>query len=89
MLLLSLFVESGQCPGTGLTRADKTSIQLQQFLFGDSQWGAPGFQGREKAPLPPLNATLQTTYVKTKCIHEVGYRVHSLECGLWKLQSLM
>ena len=32
MLLLSLFVETGQCPGAGLTQADKTCIQLNFYL---------------------------------------------------------
>ena len=32
MLLLSLLVETGQCPGTGLTQADKTCIQLNFYL---------------------------------------------------------
>ena len=56
MLLLSLLVEISQHPGAGLTQADKkVTIKL---IFGDSQGGAPGFQGGEKPPLPPLNATL-------------------------------
>ena len=32
MLLLSFFVETGQCPGAGLTQADKTCIQLNFYL---------------------------------------------------------
>ena len=32
MLLLSLLVETGQLPGAGLTRADKTCIQLNFYL---------------------------------------------------------
>ena len=65
MLLLSLLVETGQLPGTGLTQADKTCTYTIKLLFGDSQGRAHGFQGRAhgfqggaKAPLPPINATL-------------------------------
>ena len=44
MLLLSLFVETGQCPGAGLTQADKTCIQLN-FYLEILKGGEPGFQG--------------------------------------------
>ena len=43
-----------------------------KLLFGDSQGGAPGFQG---GPLPPLNATLLTIYKRTVSLR-------SLHCAL-------
>ena len=57
MLLLSLLVETGKLPGTGLPQADKTCIQLNFYL--EILKGAPWFQGVAKAsPASPLNATL-------------------------------
>ena len=63
MLLLSLLVETGQLPGTGLTQADKTCIQLNFYLEilkgfslgfqGFLTWVSLGFQGGAKAPPDP------------------------------------
>ena len=50
--LLSLLVETGQCPGAGLTWADKTCIQLN-FNLEISKGGAPEFQGGQEPPAPP------------------------------------
>ena len=33
------------------------------LLFGDFQGGAPGFQGGEKPPLSPVNATMVNIHV--------------------------
>ena len=66
MLLLSLLVETGQLPGTGLTQAEKNMYTIK-LLFGDSQGGAPGFQGGEKAPPapPPPKCNPDNTYLVT------------------------
>ena len=57
-MLLSL-VETGQLPGTGLTQADKTYIQLN-FYLKILKGGHLGFKGGQKPPVPPLNATLKS-----------------------------
>ena len=44
MLLLSLLVETGQLPGAGLTRVDKTCIQLN-FYLEIVKGGHLGFKG--------------------------------------------
>ena len=54
MLLLSLFVEPGQLPGTGLTQADKKCIQLNFYLeiLKGGTWVSRG--GGAKAEPPPV-----------------------------------
>ena len=54
-MLLSLLVETGQRPGTGLTQADKTCIQLNFYLkiLKGGHLGFKGGGGGGKPPSPP------------------------------------
>ena len=90
MLLLSLLVDTGQLPGTGLTQADKTCIQLNFYLdiLKGEHLGFKVGGGKSPPAPPPLNATLQNIHQDsplTVGINFKGYVAEPTSCSLLDL----